>query len=191
MKQDNFKQFIEEHRSDFDTEMPSEQLWDKLNSRLEEQQEKKKTRSILWYSMRVAAVFAIVAATYVFVSMYTGKQEHVSVKDKIDITDEQVAELMEAEAFYTAQVNERRQEVFQLISHQPDVKQDITNDLTELDSAYADLKTELKDNVANEQIIDAMIQNYRIRLEILENLLQRIKQTQVGNNSRKEKTYEL
>ena len=56
--------------------------------------------------------------------------------------------------------------------------------MLELDSTYAQLKLDLKDNVANEQIIEAMIQNYRIKLQILEKMLDHLKA--MKNNNHKE-----
>ena len=38
----------------------------------------------------------------------------------------------------------------------------------ELDSVYISLKSDLKDNIANHEVIEAMIQNYRLRISILE-----------------------
>ena len=48
-------------------------------------------------------------------------------------------------------------------------------DLNQLDSLYTELKSDLRDNIANQEVIDAMIQNYRLRISILEELLSEIK----------------
>ena len=44
-------------------------------------------------------------------------------------------------------------------------------DLSELDSIYSSLKKDLRENIDNEQVLEAMIQNYRMKLKILEDLL--------------------
>jgi hypothetical protein len=49
-------------------------------------------------------------------------------------------------------------------------------DLEELDEVYLELKEDLKDNVANPEVIEAMILNYRVKLEILEDLLNQLKE---------------
>jgi hypothetical protein len=61
----------------------------------------------------------------------------------------------------------------------PDVANDMKKDLAELDSVYRNLKKDLGDNIANEEIINAMIQNYRMKLQILEDIKQALNQ----NNS--------
>ena len=49
-------------------------------------------------------------------------------------------------------------------------------DMEELDQAYEELKEDLKDNVANPAVIEAMILNYSVKLEILEDLLHQLKE---------------
>ena len=50
----------------------------------------------------------------------------------------------------------------------------VMEDISKLDSAYEDLKYDLKENINNEKVINAMIENYRIKLEILEQILQEL-----------------
>ena len=62
------------------------------------------------------------------------------------------------------------------------VEQDVQDDLTQLDAVYNEMKAELlnsptKDNSA---IIQAMIDNYRIRIDMLEKILNNV------NNKNKE-----
>jgi len=49
---------------------------------------------------------------------------------------------------------------------------------------YEAIKNDLKDNVANDQIIEAMIQNYRLKLRILEELQSEIKQEKNKENAK-------
>jgi hypothetical protein len=46
--------------------------------------------------------------------------------------------------------------------------------MSELDSVYIDLKADLKDNMANQEVIEAIIENYRMKISILEDLLKQI-----------------
>jgi hypothetical protein len=45
-----------------------------------------------------------------------------------------------------------------------------------MDKVFEELKEDLRDNAANEEVIEAMIQNYRLKLDILEEMLYRLKQ---------------
>ena len=97
-----------------------------------------------------------------------------------------VKELIEAEAYYTSQINMRKEEVFRLTVNAPDVQKEINTELVEMDKVFEVLKEDLKDNADNEEVIEAMIQNYRLKLDILEEMLYRLKQTQEPQNAGKD-----
>lgn len=52
---------------------------------------------------------------------------------------------------------------------------DLLTDIEELSSIYADLRNDLKEDANNEQVVEAMIHNYKIRIELLERMLDEIK----------------
>ena len=50
----------------------------------------------------------------------------------------------------------------------------INFDLVELDEVFEELKNDLKDDSDNEEVIEAMIQNYRLKLQILNEMLEQL-----------------
>ena len=56
----------------------------------------------------------------------------------------------------------------------PNLKMDIENDLNELDNMYRELQKDLNDNFYNREVIEAMIQNNRLRLEMVDRVLDQI-----------------
>jgi hypothetical protein len=68
------------------------------------------------------------------------------------------------------------------------VREGIEQDLAGLDSALVQLKRDLKDNISNAEVIEAMIQNYRLKLAILEEVLGYI---EPAKNTQKSETHEL
>ena len=70
------------------------------------------------------------------------------------------------------------------------VQADIKRDLSELDAIFLELKKDLNDNANNQEVIEAMIQNYMMKLEILEDMLEQIKPTKNTNNDY-EKIYSI
>ena len=87
-------------------------------------------------------------------------------------------ELAEAEIYYN-QLVEAKMSLIKSSHADADLVQVVTKDFEMLDSAYNELKTDLKDNMYNEEVIDAMIQNYRIKLQILESILENIEKSNV------------
>jgi hypothetical protein len=67
----------------------------------------------------------------------------------------------------------------QLIEHYPDVSGDAKRELAALDSIYSDLKQDLKDNIDNEEVVSAMIENYRLKLDVLEGILNQIQKQHI------------
>jgi predicted CopG family antitoxin len=66
----------------------------------------------------------------------------------------------------------------------------LTTDMEELDEVYAELKEDLKDNASNPEVIEAMILNYRVKLEILEDLLNQLKEKE-NQDGKKDESYSL
>ena len=47
----------------------------------------------------------------------------------------------------------------------------VIEDLEAMDKAFAELKGDLEDNVDNEEVVAAMMENYQLKLRILEEIL--------------------
>jgi len=89
-----------------------------------------------------------------------------------------IPELIEAEAYYSVQVSTKLREVETLAKGSPELLEHLHQDLGELDHVYEELKRDLQENLSNEQVVNAMIQSYRLKLEILERLLEQLKEDQ-------------
>jgi hypothetical protein len=92
-------------------------------------------------------------------------------------------------AYYASRIEQKKKEIFFFTANNPKIEKDITIEFGQLDSAYKALRNDLKDNVDNSEVVSAMIQNYRIRLEILENILEQLKK--VENHETKNKQHEI
>ena len=79
-------------------------------------------------------------------------------------------ELAEAETFYTAMINQKREEIV-LLGDKYALGRDFMRDIDQLDQMYEKLKLDL--NSGNEDnLVDAMIRNLQLRIEILNQQLQ-------------------
>lgn len=188
---DKLEKFIKENRNQFDTLEPGDHLWENIAG------DDPKIRSINWkdVAMKIAAAVVIFIASYFFHDLINsdGKSE-MAFDDKKEIIDEEtnpkMNDLYEAEAYYTSQIDIAKQELIDQEDVSPEIKMELRNEFLELDSTYADLENDLKENVGNERVVEAMIQNYRIKLEILEEVLSQLKETEENKNS-KPKEYEI
>ena len=168
MKTDRLEEFVKANREGFDSREPSPELWDRINN------DTKKAKVIIpFYKhlLRIAAVLAIVAITSTLLWQTGALQSNNFASN---ISDPELLELMEAEAFYSHQVDEKLKEIKKCYYTFPELKEEIETDLNELESMYKVLKNDLEDNVSNKSVIEAMIENNRYRLRLCDDVLEQI-----------------
>ena len=183
MKTDKLEKFIIDNRNEFDDLEPNPAIWSKI------QKKEPKTIELNWTRMlvRVAAVVVIFVSSYIFFD-YTGKQnsDYMFAESEIENPEDasMYEDLMEAEFYYSSQIEQRKEEFYHLAGNNPPLRNDINMELSELDNIFRELKEDLNDNADNEEVVVAMIQNYRLKLEILEDILMQLKP--VKENTRKD-----
>lgn len=162
---DELKKWVDENREDFDLYTTDQDvLWMEIEVALD----KKKDwpwRGLYFISGVAASLMILFGIGWTLISGTIWDARDGYALREIS------PELAETEYYYA----ERVSQMMHLIE-QSDVRIDpsVFEDLTLLDSAYQELKHDLKDNADNEEVIDAMIQNYRIKLKILAHILEQI-----------------
>lgn len=184
MKTDRLEQFILNNRQDFDSMEPSDELWKGIN------RPEKQKKSINFYAiaLRVAAVVVIFISSYYFHDFMNKSETPVSADNSSIQLEENplYKNLIEAELYYSSEIKFKKQEFFRLTSGSPALQTEVNLELSNLDEIFKELKNDLSDNADNHEVIEAMIQNYRIKLEILVDMLGQIQSTQEKNNNNEE-----
>ena len=129
----------------------------KLGIRMPEQ---KKTFSLKWYYAAAAVVLAFGLGTV----WYQIRLENYKA-DQLGLSDVSY-ELASMEHYFTDEIARR---MAQVDMNSPEVERYL-NDLEKLEKEYDMLVGVLNEQFSNERVIAAMIQNYKLRLQILENL---------------------
>jgi len=168
---DQLEKFILEHRNEFDVIEPNSQVWDKISKNTK----KIKKYAFSWNKIlwRAAAVIIIFASAFGLSEYLHYNKNHDRQAEVVDT--KKIPELAEAEIYYSSMINSKLNEINLLLKDNPEFRKQIISDFSQLDNIYIDLKNDLKDNIANEEVIDAMIQNYRLKLQILEEILNELK----------------
>lgn len=164
---DRLEDFIRQNRQDFDVHEPDPSLWLRINPGNAVQ---KKDKRLNW--LRYAAAAAVLFAGLSMGIYYIAGMSNSTQK----LYGDMYTEIAEAETFYTSLVKQKYNELKPYISSSPEVKEELDYDLNELDQICNDLKEDLRDNVGNPEVIEAMIQQYRMKVEILEDLLNKLKE---------------
>lgn len=166
METDRLEEFVRNNRRGFDQLEPSQKVWENISAA----SKKTKTRRLNVYLLRVAAVFIVVLVTSVM--LYKSTILSPGYSEIID--DPEMRELMEAETFYAQQVSGKMKEIRKCYSTFPELKVEIESDLTELEFMYNELKNDLRENISNKAVIEAMIDNNRKRLKLVDEVLDQI-----------------
>lgn len=168
MKQDRLESFVNENRHEFDRLEPSDHTWDAISIRLKEKTFD--SRKFIW--LKVAAIVAVVllSAVIVYQQRFSERRQEARALQ----SDPELRELIEAEAYYSQEVNVRMTEIKKCYKIHPEVKSEVESDLNELEKMYLSLKSDLKENISNKEVIEAMIENNRVRLKLVDDVLEQI-----------------
>lgn len=125
-------------------------------------------------ALKIAAMFVLVAMSSLWIidNFFAGD------KKAAGISLSQVSpELKEVEVYYTSMINEKFTEI-QSIDFKSEVvqKEILLKELEEMNTIYESLKLELKSNPSNERIINAMIQYYQTKAEVMGQIIEQLKE---------------
>ena len=169
MKRNRLESFVEENRHEFDHLEPSDKVWEAINLKFEQPEQKPKSKFLM---LKIAAILVLVLtipAVFYFQSGNSGQ----SAKSNAT-ADPEVQELIEAEQYYAQEVSGKLAEIQKCYKVHPELKAQIESDLNELETMYMSLKSDLKDNVSNKEVIEAMIENNRNRMKLVDDVLEQI-----------------
>ena len=176
---DRLEDFVKQHREQFDRHEPDPSIWLKIDtgsqSDLQTESDSegrgiaKEHRPMRW--LRIAAAVAMIfAGSTAGIYFLTGDRAEAERSSGL------YQEIMETEQYYIRMVSDRYDELQPFLLSNPAAKQMLMDDMEELDEVYMELRDDLKDNASNPEVIEAMILNYRVKLEILEDLLIQLKE---------------
>lgn len=183
---DEMKKFIQENKEAFDLKA-DESMWSDIQASLDKKEapQAKDGKYIKlrkwWVYSGVAASVLIVIGIMLFNRTEVDKTSsasntNVASTKAPDIVEHNLSEispeLAEIEAYYVSQVNDRMED---LKEYQTDPA--IAETIETLEEEYKSLSKELGKGGDDEKIIEAMIENYRLKLMVLEDVLRTIKNT--------------
>lgn len=183
MKHNDLEQFIDEQRAEFDDAYPSLKLWANIDKELGAEKKQLKLRAVRpWYQIAAAALVLITLGGVG--GMYLGSKQQPNVQALIE---EISPEFTETAQYYNQKIDQHYA-TFTAYVDDPE----LDADLAQIDQAMADLKEELIDapEGREEQIVQGLIDSYRLKLQILERVLERIEQTNdiTQNNNSNERS---
>ncbi len=169
---DDFEKHIQENKHLFDEHKADKsKIWQHIDSHLDT----KKTNR-LWGSplLKVAASILMLIGAFSILNPFISSGFSDSKQNNIVHQ-----ELRDIDTYYKDLVSFHVQLVKNNPKLQPKDKEEFLSFMDELDEEYNALKLEMAKNLNNEYILEAIVYNYKKRIELIENLLKQI------NNSKK------
>lgn len=175
MDSDKLKSFIKENQEEFDVLTPSDDLWGKIEDDLPSMRKMVPIRQLYYACAGVAAAVVLLAAAFWNVNQPGTEQVAVvNVTDQSEIEllslSDVSSELAEVESYYVSEVNLKMDELKEL-----DNSGEYLAEVEMLREEFEELRKEMGRGADQEKIVQAMIQNYRLRLEILEEMLDELR----------------
>lgn len=168
-EQDPIKDYVDRHRDAFDMEELPDDLWASIEKELPEAKTPKMVP--LRMVLQVAAVVAVVITAGLWFVLSESEGTVVADREVASPdTYEQYPELAEAEFYYQVRISEAEDALAEYMIDPADFE---TLDL--LEEEMNRLKADLGEQVDNERLIEAMMQLYKYKLSMLEQMLNQIK----------------
>jgi len=179
----NIEDIIRNNKEFFDGAEPSEGHFDRFRMKLQIRcGEKTIKRSIVPYLLKAAVVTLLVTLS----SLWTW--DHFIRPDRNRMTLGDVSpQYKEVENYYVHQVKLMESELVNIdLKTNVEQKKILVAEMNSMDSVYVQLQKELKANPNDERIINAMIEHYQTKVEVMSYIVSQLKAIRNENQNKKE-----
>jgi hypothetical protein len=179
---ENIEEIIRKNKDFFDGSEPSEGHLEKFTRKLESRfLVKKRTISIVPYLLRAAVVVLLVTLS----SLWTWDHFIRPGSQRMALGDVS-PQYKEVENYYVHQVSLMESEIVNIdLENNPEQKEVFLQEIKSMDSTYIELQKELKANPNDERIINAMIEHYQTKVDVMNYILSQLKATRNENQTLK------
>jgi hypothetical protein len=176
---EGLKKYIRKNRDSFEEKEPLEGHFDRFRQKLEA---RKPARKVNLFMVAAAAAIAGLVLTGTLGILYNSSSWNPKNQNGISLSVVS-PELKEVEDYYQSQISSKYNQIKSLKEvATPEVETEVNKAITDMDNGYNVLKKDLSDSPKSERIVSAMIQQYQLRIEMLDqilNTLQGLKQLNI------------
>ena len=201
---DELKRFIEQNRSQFDTNEPADGHFDRFLARLEAENATQASRWNFRYLLKIAAVLVVsVGLRLAVANGWVGHSTELITNEVANAEPDAAIKLMErttryvksktepeytqTQKYYITLVDNRLDEIRTDQTVDEKQKAELLKAMSEMDELFVNLQKELKANPDNEVLIDAMINHYQTKIEVLNKIISNLNSIKQLNTQQDEK----
>ncbi|HLO43214.1 MAG TPA: hypothetical protein VK175_02700 [Leadbetterella sp.] len=151
------EEFVNRNRAAFEEEVSTD-LWLKLEKKLPQ-----KTQKSIWLNskiLRIAAGIIVCLSVGFWFGKYSKNDVFASKQDKLINSEPTLVT-------YTEAVSEKKKNLEDLIEKNPELQKAFLKDLSDLQTNFEYLKSQLANNPNHDQLYQAMVQNLKWQIELL------------------------
>jgi hypothetical protein len=191
MKEDRLEQFVCENAEGFNSLEPPMMAWDSIEKALPGAKQVP-VRKLFSFAWKAAAAILIFASAWML-NDYIDQKKVARDFASASYTEASPAlnELSEAEAYYTTQISSKQTELLAYTRQHPEIIEDLKKEFKEMDKSNESLKKDLAESNADEKVIEAIVLSYRVKLEILDQMLTELRKANEKNTNQKPHTTNL
>jgi hypothetical protein len=177
---DTIEDYIKNNKSSFEDREPSDGHFERFNMKLEVRfHSKKHKKSIVPYLLKAAVVTLLVTLS----SLWCWDNFIRPGSRRTTLSDVS-PQYREVENYYIHQVNLMEGELTNVeMKNSPEQKEMLIKEIKNMDSVYVALQKELKANPNDERIINAMIEHYQTKLEVMTLIVNQLKTIKSNNQN--------
>lgn len=175
---------IRNNIEDFNKAEPDEGHFERFAAKLKMQKKKKRPFTSFTFMLKAASIAILVALSF----LWTYDNLIKPTPEKTGISLSEISdEYREVEFYYTQQVNMKYGQIRNMdVFADSTQKSMLLKELSDMDSIYAHLQKELKTSPKDKRIINAMIEHYQLKVDVMNQILYQLEQIKNENLINKE-----
>ncbi len=200
---DELKSFIEQNRDLFDVDEPDFGHFERFQQRLEmEQNQRRRWRTN--YILKIAAMLVVsITVGSVVVDCWVDNSARI-IESKVADVDASVArdfvqrtskyvksktnpEYEQAQNYYVSLVDNRLDQIRASENMDEEQKKELLKELSEMDELFVNLQKELKADPDNPVLIDALVNHYQIKINVMNQIITNLNNIKQLNEQQNEK----
>jgi hypothetical protein len=176
----DLEKYIIENREEFSSDEPDTGHFDRFSKKM--QAGKRPAMKVRFrHILQIAASIAILLSSgIVIVKSSKGKSKMAII--------EVPAQYQETQNYYTHQVNSRYNEIESMNFSEEEEKEMLLKELQEMDIYYQDLLVDLNANPGDERVISALIKHYQMKMLVMDQIIDQLKQFNQTKSENNEKS---
>lgn len=176
----DLEKYMNEIRDQLGEDEPSPGHLQRFSKKLKSRQQPVR-RLNFRHALQIAASIAIILASGVVIIKSS------KGGDKIAVTPER-QEFQNARNYYAQQVDAKYDDIAGLPFDSQQEKELLLEELSEMDIYYSELLNELNANPGDERVMNALIQHYQMKLQVMDQIINQLMEIKNNNDTQDEKS---